>query len=293
MELAEAMRAFQGAAQKNPQLGMINSLWRPATPQIYVDVDRERAKSLGIPLDSAFNTLAASLGSYYVNDFNKFGRTWQVKVQADHKFRIEPRDIRTLDVRNAEGDMVPIGTLVNVDRIVGPQTILRYNLYPTASITGAAAPGYSSGQAINAMDIVELNVTDNYTPSNGAVYPDGDFGNNLQVLAQMVKLDLGLSVATVDLGGWDTHEDQGAGRPARARCAAARGGGRRGRAQCLRGPACCRRFRRHGLRRPPRAPGGTDPAHPGALRGHSLVCAALGELSPCRARRSPSAPCGP
>jgi HAE1 family hydrophobic/amphiphilic exporter-1 len=92
------------------------------------------------------------LGSAYVNDFNKFGRTWQVKVQADHKFRIEPRDIRALDVRNADGKMVPVGTLVDVDRIVGPQTILRYNLYPTASITGAAAPGNSSGQALNLME---------------------------------------------------------------------------------------------------------------------------------------------
>jgi HAE1 family hydrophobic/amphiphilic exporter-1 len=92
------------------------------------------------------------LGSYYVNDFNKFGRTWQVKVQADHQFRIEPQDIRQLDVRDAEGRMVPIGTLVTVAQILGPQTILRYNLYPAASITGQAAPGYSSGQALNLME---------------------------------------------------------------------------------------------------------------------------------------------
>jgi HAE1 family hydrophobic/amphiphilic exporter-1 len=87
-----------------------------------------------------------------VNDFNKFGRTWQVTVQADHQFRLEPADIRKLDVRNKAGDMVPIGTLVEVDQILGPQTILRYNLFPAASITGEAAPGFSSGQALNLME---------------------------------------------------------------------------------------------------------------------------------------------
>jgi HAE1 family hydrophobic/amphiphilic exporter-1 len=121
-------------------------------PQLFAKVDRTKAKTLGIPLTEVFNTLQTYLGSAYVNDFNKFGRTWQVKLQADHKFRIEPRDIRGLEVRNAEGNMVPIGTLVDVDRIVGPQTILRYNLYPAASITGAAAPGNSSGQALNLME---------------------------------------------------------------------------------------------------------------------------------------------
>jgi HAE1 family hydrophobic/amphiphilic exporter-1 len=134
------------------QLAGLNTTYRVDVPQLFAEVDRTKAKTLGIPLTEVFGTLQAYLGSAYVNDFNKFGRTWQVKVQADHQFRIEPRDIRLLDVRNAEGNMVPIGTLVSVDRIVGPQTILRYNLYPTASITGAAAPGYSSGQALNLME---------------------------------------------------------------------------------------------------------------------------------------------
>jgi HAE1 family hydrophobic/amphiphilic exporter-1 len=105
-----------------------------------------------IPLSSVFNTLQTYLGSYYANDFNRFGRTWQVNVQADHQFRMEPDDIRRLDVRDAEGHMIPIGTLVSVDQMLGPQTILRYNLYPAASITGEAAPGISSGQALNLME---------------------------------------------------------------------------------------------------------------------------------------------
>ncbi|UCD81464.1 MAG: efflux RND transporter permease subunit, partial [Desulfobacterales bacterium] len=130
----------------------LNTTFRADVPQLFAEVDRTKAKTLNIPLDSVFNTLQTYLGSYYVNDFNKFGRTWQVKVQADHQFRLEAQDIRQLDVRDAEGRMVPIGTLVTVDQILGPQTILRYNLYPTASITGQAAPGFSSGQALNLME---------------------------------------------------------------------------------------------------------------------------------------------
>ncbi|MCP5110311.1 MAG: multidrug efflux RND transporter permease subunit, partial [bacterium] len=139
-----------GSAQSG--LANLNTTFRVDVPQLFAEVDRTKAKTLGIPLDAVFNTMQTYLGSYYVNDFNKFGRTWQVKVQADHQFRLEPEDIRNLDVRNARGEMVPIGTLVDVREILGPQTILRYNLYPAASITGAAAPGFSSGQALNLME---------------------------------------------------------------------------------------------------------------------------------------------
>ena len=139
-----------GSAQTG--LTGLNSTFRVNVPQLFAEFDRTKAKKLGIPLSEVFGTLQAYLGSAYVNDFNKFGRTWQVKVQADNQFRIEPKDIRSLEVRNAKGEMVPIGTLVDVDEIVGSQTILRYNLYPTASITGEAAPGYSSGQALSLME---------------------------------------------------------------------------------------------------------------------------------------------
>ncbi len=138
----------------NAQSGLagLNSTFSISVPQLFASVDRTRAKTLDIPLDQVFGTLQAYLGSAYVNDFNKFGRTWQVTVQADNRFRIEPEDIRKLEVRNTDGEMVPLGTLIHVDQTVGPQTILRYNLYPTASITGAAAPGYSSGEALNLME---------------------------------------------------------------------------------------------------------------------------------------------
>jgi hydrophobic/amphiphilic exporter-1 (mainly G- bacteria), HAE1 family len=137
----------------NAQAGLagLNSTFRADVPQIFAEVDRTKAKTLGVPLTSVFNTMQAYLGSAYVNDFNKFGRTWQVQVQADHQFRNKPEDIRQLDVRDAMGNMVPLGTLISVDQVLGPQTIQRYNLYPSASITGGAAPGFSSGQALNLM----------------------------------------------------------------------------------------------------------------------------------------------
>ncbi len=134
------------------RLTNLNTTFRADVPQLFAEVDRTKAKTLGVRLDSVFGTLQAYLGSAYVNDFNKFGRTWQVIVQADHQFRVKAEDIRNLDVRNAQGKMIPIGTLVNVEQILGPQTVLRYNLYPAASITGEAAPGNSSNQALTLME---------------------------------------------------------------------------------------------------------------------------------------------
>jgi len=144
-------------------LSFLNTTFRANVPQVFAEVDRTKAKQLGVSLNEVFGTLQAYLGSAYVNDFNRFGRTWQVKVQADHEFRVEPDDIRKLEVRDAGGRMVPMGTLVDVDRILGPQTILRYNLYPAASITGRAAPGFSSGQALNIMEqMVDVKLPDSF-----------------------------------------------------------------------------------------------------------------------------------
>jgi HAE1 family hydrophobic/amphiphilic exporter-1 len=151
-ELQQMVREIIEAGNAQSRLTNLNSTFRADVPQLFAAVDRTKAKSLEVPLDGVFGTLQAYLGSAYVNDFNKFGRTWQVTVQADHQFRIQPSDIRDLYVRNTAGGMVPIGTLVDVTEIIGPQTILRYNLYPAASITGEAAPGFSSGQALNLME---------------------------------------------------------------------------------------------------------------------------------------------
>jgi hydrophobic/amphiphilic exporter-1 (mainly G- bacteria), HAE1 family len=141
-------------AAGNSQSGLagLRSTFRAGVPSLYVDIDREKAKSLGVSLDTIFSTLQTALGSAYVNDFNKFGRTYQVRVQADQRFRLEPEDIGRLEVRDRQGQMIPMSTLCRVERRLGPQVIPRFNLYPAATITGGAAPGYSSGQALELLE---------------------------------------------------------------------------------------------------------------------------------------------
>jgi NodT family efflux transporter outer membrane factor (OMF) lipoprotein len=126
--------------------------FRANTPQLYADVDRTKAKMLDVPLDNVFETLQTYLGSSYVNDFNMFGRTYQVTVQAEGAFRNEPGDIRLLKTRNASGGMVPLGSLVNVRQVTGPDRVVRYNMFPAAEINGDTAPGVSSGQALATME---------------------------------------------------------------------------------------------------------------------------------------------
>ena len=147
-------RADQVAFTGNRQpgiVGMFNS-FRSDTPQLYIDIDRTKCKSLGVPLNDAFQTLQTYLGGYYVNDFNQFGRTWQVNLQADADFRMHADDIRALKVRNNEGKMVPLGTLATVENIGGPIMITRYNMYPAAPINGGSLPGVSSGDMIAAVE---------------------------------------------------------------------------------------------------------------------------------------------
>lgn len=116
-------------------------------PQLYADIDRTKAQQLGIPMSEIFSTMQIYLGSLYVNDFNLFGRTYQVIAQADKEFRSQPSDINRLQVRNMNGDMVPLGAVTNVERSFGPETAMRYNGFRSADITGNPSPGYSSGQA--------------------------------------------------------------------------------------------------------------------------------------------------
>ena len=146
--LAEVMHKFQGAASQSKLLAQVQTLWRPTTPQLQVDVDRERAKTLGVPVDEVFNTLAATLGSYYVNDFNKYGRTWQVLMSAEPAFRKRPDDIARLWVRSTSGQMIPVSAIASVEYSSGPETLDRFNNLPAVKLFGQAAPGVSSGQAI-------------------------------------------------------------------------------------------------------------------------------------------------
>jgi len=121
-------------------------------PQLEADIDRTKAETMEVPVKNVFSTLQTYLGSYYVNQFNKFGRTFQVYVQADSKYRLRPEDILRLYTRNIKGEMVPLGTLTDIDYTEGPSIISLYNLYPTAPINGSASPGFSSGQALKLME---------------------------------------------------------------------------------------------------------------------------------------------
>ena len=135
------------AARQTPGLAGVFSGFQINAPQVRANVDRDKAKTQGVALDDLFETMQVYLGSLYVNDFNRFGRTYQVSAQADMRFRLEPEDILQLKVRNAAGDMIPLGSFVTLEHSAGPNIVMRYNGYPAAEITGAPAPGYSSGQA--------------------------------------------------------------------------------------------------------------------------------------------------
>ncbi len=139
-------------ASKNPELTRVNTTFRATVPQLFVDVNRVKAKRMGVPVTAIFQTLQANLGSIYINDFNKFGRVYKVMIQADQAYRSQIEDIGKLEVRSNTGRMVPLSTLVDIEEIVGPSAIKRYNLYPTAAITGSPVPGVSSGQAIKIME---------------------------------------------------------------------------------------------------------------------------------------------
>ena len=148
-------------ADGNSQTGLkgMRSTFRSTAPQLRVDINREQVKQLGIALSDVHNTLSIAMGSGYVNDFTKFGRVYRVTAQADTQFRMTPEDIRELKVRGPTNEMIPLGTFTEVVEVLGPQTVTRFNMYPAIKITGEAAPGFSSGEAIHLMgDMSEKNL---------------------------------------------------------------------------------------------------------------------------------------
>ena len=153
-ELTDALTKVQAAAAKRPEIGRISTTFSPSTPQLSVELDREKARTLGVPVNSVFQTLQAYLSGLYVNDFVKFGRVYKVFLQAEPEFTSTPDDIGAFYVRNSSGGMVPLSTLVKVSRISGPNFATRFNLYQSAEIMGAPAPGYTSTQALKAMEEV-------------------------------------------------------------------------------------------------------------------------------------------
>ena len=160
-ELTDALTKVQAAAAKRPEIGRTITTFSPSTPQLNVELDREKARTLGVPVNSVFQTLQAYLSGLYVNDFVKFGRVYKVFLQAEPEFTNEPDDIGHFYVRNNSGGMVPLSTLVKVSRISGPNFATRFNLYQSAEIMGAPAPGYTSTQALKAMEEVMAEMPSN------------------------------------------------------------------------------------------------------------------------------------
>lgn len=150
--LQMAVTDLMDQGNTDPLLSGLNTSFSATVPQIYLDIDREKAIKMGVPLDSIFDTLQAELGSTYVNDFNLFNRVFKVMVQAEQDYRSKVEDITRLKVRDRRGNMVPLHTLIKVQNSAGPQEVDHYNMYPTAAITGNPAAGYSSGQAITRME---------------------------------------------------------------------------------------------------------------------------------------------
>jgi len=150
--LYKAVMEVMAKAHQTPELTRVFTSFQINVPQLYADVDRAKVKRMGVPLTDVFDTMQINLGSLYVNDFNRFGRTYRVMVQADANHRAHADDILDLKTRNARGEMVPLGSLMRVNASYGPDAALRYNAFPSAELNGAPAPGFSSGQAQDAIE---------------------------------------------------------------------------------------------------------------------------------------------
>jgi multidrug efflux pump len=150
--LQEATDAYVGAAQADHDVARVFSTFRASTPQLYADIDRVKSEKLGVPVANVFEALQVYLGSLYVNDFNRFGRTFQVRAQAEGASRAEPEDIVRIKTRNVSGGMVPLGSLVNLDFRSGSDRIVRYNMFASAEVNGDMAPGGSQGTAMSVME---------------------------------------------------------------------------------------------------------------------------------------------
>jgi hydrophobe/amphiphile efflux-1 (HAE1) family protein len=150
--LAQAADQLVAASRSRPELQNVISTFRDTVPQYKIDVDRDKVQTQGVPITDVYDALQTFLGGLYVNDFNRFGRTWRVYLQAEPNFRRQPSDINRFYVRTGGGDMVPLSTLAKTQPVVGPEVIYRYNRYRAVKILGSAAPGYSSGEAAAAME---------------------------------------------------------------------------------------------------------------------------------------------
>jgi multidrug efflux pump len=178
-KLAEVLQRFTAELQKRPDLAGINSFFRPSVPQLFVEVDREKALTLGVPVSDIFDALQATMGSLYVNDFNKFGRTFRVQLQAEGVYRLKPEDLGSVYVRSAGGDMLPLKSMIRVKASVGPEQLDRFNGFVAAKVLGGAPPGISSGQTIAAVEEVAAKVLPPgyYIAWSGQAFQERRIGN--------------------------------------------------------------------------------------------------------------------
>ena len=153
-ELAQVLRGLTVAANQDPQLNNVFSTFSATNPSVYLDIDRDKVQILGVKLSDVFQALQASLGGYFVNNINLFGRTWQVQVQADAADRSSVEDIFRINVRDKDGNMVPLRSLAEARVAVGPPALIRYNNLRAVTVQGGGAAGVSSGQALKAMEEV-------------------------------------------------------------------------------------------------------------------------------------------
>ncbi len=153
-QLSDALDKLNQVARKRPEIGSLLTTFRPSVPQLFVDVDQDRVLKQGLQFADVYQTLQAFLGGAYVNQFNRFGRQWKVYLQAEPEYRVSADKINSFYVRNSKGDMTPLSALVNVKRVSGPEYTNRFNLFRSIQINGSPAPGYSSGQAMAAMEQV-------------------------------------------------------------------------------------------------------------------------------------------
>jgi hydrophobic/amphiphilic exporter-1 (mainly G- bacteria), HAE1 family len=189
-KLQSVTSAMVTNAQSQSALQRVQTSFRATAPQLRVEVDRVKAQTMGVTIDQVFSTLATYFGSTYVVQFNKFGRVFQVYAQADAQFRLRPRDIENLWVRNSQGNMVPLGTVASISPTVGAPLISLYNLYPSSSIIGLPATGFSSGEAINLM---EENAAKTLPPGTGTdwtamSYQEKIVGNQMYIVFAMAML---------------------------------------------------------------------------------------------------------
>ncbi|MGE0852079.1 MAG: efflux RND transporter permease subunit [Hyphomicrobiaceae bacterium] len=167
-DFARITQEFIAEANRTPGIANVFTTFQSSTPQLYVDVDRDKAQMLRVPVTNIFEAMRVFMGSAYVNDFNMFGRTYRVTAQADGDFRLDPESVAKIRVRSSDGQMVPLGSLVTFKEVAGPERVPRYNLFPSAEVNGTARPGVSSGQALEimrnlALDKLPLGVTYEWT----------------------------------------------------------------------------------------------------------------------------------